>query len=425
MHATIQTIDDALRPFFATWTTSLMDPGLEKLRSISAEPQIRAYVETLVVQDESNTLDPFAVPELPEPGSTYRIWPRDDAGVVVASEIGITELKQILRTKLLCPRTIIIRDYRIDHTNMLLCEEYADFRNLVRKIPQYAAEPQPLAVLVRDVVDGANLNIESIVFQNVDTGHGIHSVLNSTRYREKYPGCGSVGSPQAREAIILVDPAYQGESTQVSMLRSANIKLGRGVKSYWLEQIFYGATQLKTLKLTLRTSEDQQLDAEKVVPSLEDFSLCHTWISGDDLLAMIVSSKGSLAHVTLLQVVLNHGSTWREVLTTIAKECRALESFKLCILRETDDGAPAVDFREVNDDNMPEQYRAGLNLDARGPVGNKRSTRLSYSGVDAEKVLAIIAAIGYVPESFESGKRPVREISAQAGVLETEGELIV
>jgi hypothetical protein len=119
---------------------------------------------------------------------------------------------------------------------------------------------------------------------------------------------------------------------------------------------------------------------------------------------MTASSKESLSHVSFQQVVLNYGSTWREVLMYIAKECHTLTSFALAILRETDDGGLAVDFREVRDEDIPERCRSGLKLTPKGPDGNKRVTKLAYSGIDAGKVLEIIAAMGYVPESYDLGR---------------------
>jgi hypothetical protein len=403
--ATMSSLDDALRPFFITWTTSLMGKDLEKLKSVSTEPRIRTLIETLIVQDECNTLDPFAVPGLPSPDSTYRIWPRNESGVVIASEIGVVELSHMLHERLLCPSTIIIRNYRIDPINMLLCEEFARFRTLVRDIPQAAAEPVPIAAFVRDIIEDANLDVQSLVFQHVDPGYGEQSVLSSADFRKRFPDGISVASPAIREAIIEVDTAYQGAETRLSNLRSADLQLGQEAQLYWLQHIFYKATELKTLKLSLRTSQNQQLEAEMVVPRLTEFSLGNSKISASDLLAMIASSKESLTHITFQQVVLNHGSKWQEALTYIAKEYRALASFKLSILRETDDGGPAVDFREVRDEDITEQCRPGLKLTPKGPDGNKRVTRLAYSGIDARKVLEVIAAIGYIPESYDPGRR--------------------
>jgi hypothetical protein len=157
--------------------------------------------------------------------------------------------------------------------------------------------------------------------------------------------------------------------------------------------------------LSLRTSQNQRLEAGVVVPRLTEFFLGNSRISADDLLAMMASSKKSLTHVGFQQVVLNHGSTWREVLTYIAKEYRTLTSFALSVLRETDDGGLAVDYREIRDEDIPERCRSGLKLTPKGPDGNKRVTRLAYTGTDAGKVLETIAAIGYVPESYESGRR--------------------
>ena len=312
----------------------------------------------------------------------------------------------MLRERLLCPSTIIIRDYRLDPINMLLCEELAPFRHLVPDIPRDAGEPVPLAVLTRDIIESANLSIKSIAFQHADAGYGENSVLNTNEIRERYPNGVSLTGPFIREAVIELDTACQGEDTPFSKLRSADLQLGQEAQLYWLHQIFYKAPELKTLKLALRTSEVQQLEAEMAVPKLTEFSLCALKISANDLLAMIASSKQSLTHITFKQVVLHQGSTWRKVLTSIANEYHALTSFALAIIREAKDGDPAVDFREVREEDVREQFRAGLELDSRGPPGNKRTTRLAYSGTDAGKVLEIIATLGYVPESLESGRRP-------------------
>jgi len=47
--ATMQNVNDVLRPFFATWTTSLVGSDLEKLKSVSTEPRICALIEKLVI----------------------------------------------------------------------------------------------------------------------------------------------------------------------------------------------------------------------------------------------------------------------------------------------------------------------------------------------------------------------------------------
>jgi hypothetical protein len=381
-----------------------MDSDLEKLESASRDPRICSLIETLIIQDECDTLDPFAVPDLPSSDLTYRIWPRDNAGKVISSEIGATELSRMLRERLLRPSTIVIRNYRIDPINMLLCEEFARFRTLIRDIPRSATEPEPLTVLARDIIEGANLDVQSLAFRYADSGYGENSVLSSASFRERFPDGISVASPVIREAVIEVDTTYQGGETRFSTLRSAVLQLGQEAQLYWLQQIFYKASELKTLKLSLRTSQNQRLEAGMVVPRLTEFFLSNSRISADDLVAMIASSKESLTHVSFQQVVLNQGSTWREVLMYIAKEYRTLTSFALSILRETDDGGFAVDFREVRDEHIPEQCRAGLTLTLKGPDGNKRVTKLAYSGIDAGKVLEIIAAMGYVPESYDLGR---------------------
>lgn len=158
---------------------------------------------------------------------------------------------------------------------------------------------------------------------------------------------------------------------------------------YWLQRIFDKASEFKTLESALRNSEEQQLKARMVVPKLAKLSLRNSRISAGDVLAMIGSSRESHTHITFQQVVLNHGS---------------LTSFTIAVVRETNGGGPAVDFREVRDEDIPEDCRAGVKLTPKGPSGNQRMTRLAYSGADAGKVLEVIATAGYVPESYESGR---------------------
>lgn len=398
-------VGDVLQPFFATWTTSLMGSDLEKLRAISADLQLRALVETLVVQDECNIWDPFSVSELPSPDSKCHIWARDDTSSVIISNLGIAELQHILRERLLHPKTIIIRDYQIGPSNLHL-EELAHLRHLVYNNSCTAENRVPLAALAKDIVDGANLDIESLQFRHVDSGFGFTSILSSAEFLARHPG-ESVCSPMVTEAVIGVDVAYQGQVTRFSKLRSADLWLGQEATSvsYWLEQVFYDASKLKRLHLLLRASQCQQLEAGKVVPGLEEFTF-RGRISAEDLLAIMSSSKQTLRHIDLRMVTLNQGSTWGDVLLFVAKSYRALGSFTISLLRESDDSAPCVDWREIQDNIVLERYRAGLEYRARGPDGNKRITRLSYTGIDAGKVLEIIAACGYVPESLESGKRP-------------------
>jgi hypothetical protein len=396
----MQDVNDTLRPFFSTWQTSLMGSDLDKLESLSTNRRLRSLVETLVVRDECNAVDPFTVPELPSMDSTYHIWPRDNRGVVIASKIGVADLSHMLREKLLCPKIIEVVDYQIEPSTFLLGPEMARIRRLIGDVKPATAEPVPLAALVRDIIDGANLGVESIISGYVDSGWGENSALNSALFKERYPNGIAIGGPVVRKTEIEISTAYQGQETRFSMLHSADLQLGREATSYWAEQVFYKAIGLKELELSIKSPQDLNLDANMVVPAMTTFSLGATSISMEDLRAMLAVSKKTLKHIDLSGNVLKYESTWCDFLSFIAKEYQALESFKLSVLREVDSGGPAVDFRKAKNDPALQQYEVGLHLREMGPVGNKRVTRLSYTGVDAGKVLEIISAHGYKPESY-------------------------
>jgi hypothetical protein len=398
--ASMHNVNDTLRPFFSTWQTSLMGSDLEKLESLSTNRRLCSLIETLVVRDECNAVDPFTVPKLPSMDSTYHIWPRDNRGIVIANKIGIADLSRMLRERLLHPKTIEVVDYQIEPSTFLLEPEMARIRNLIGEATPATTEPIPLAALVREIVDGAFLDVHSVVSGYVDSGFGENSALNSALFKERYPNGISIGGPVVRKTEIKISTAYQGRETRFSMLHNADLQLGCEATSYWLEQVFYKATGLKELKLSIKNAQDLNLDANMVVPAMKTFSLNGTSISMENLRAMLAASKKSLKHIDLSANALKPGSTWREMLAYIAKEYQALESFRLSVLREVDPGGSAVDFRKAKSDPAFEQYGVGLQLREMGPAGNKRVTRLSYTGVDAGKVLEMISAHGYKPKGY-------------------------
>jgi hypothetical protein len=377
-----------------------MGSDLEKLKSLSTNRRLCSLIETLVIRDECNAVDPFTVPELPSMESTYNIWPRDHRGIVIANKIGIADLSQMLRERMLCPKTIEVVDYQIEPSTFLLEPEMARIRRLIGDSTPAAAEPVPLAALVRDIIDGANLDVESVSSEHVDSGWGENSALNSALFKERYPHGMSIAGPVVRRAEVKVSTAYQGEEKRFSMLHDADLQLGCEATSYWVEQIFYKATGLKELKLLIKDPKDLNLDAKMVVPAMTSFSLSGTSVSVNDLRAMLASSKKSLKQMNLSGNALKQGSTWREILSFIAQEYQALESFRLGVLREVGSGGPAVDFRKAKTDPALDQYAGGLQLREVGRAGNKRVTRLAYNGVDAGKVLEIVSAHGYKPESY-------------------------
>lgn len=131
-----------------------------------------------------------------------------------------------------------------------------------------------------------------------------------------------LGPPKVEKATIGLFTDHEGQETTSSMLRSADVLLEHDVAQHWLEHIFYKATNLETLSLTVKQPPGQWLIASRVVLPLRSFTLSQapssqTPISVEDLLAILASSKESLTHITLRSITLT-GSTWRNVISLLA-----------------------------------------------------------------------------------------------------------
>jgi hypothetical protein len=200
-----------------------------------------------------------------------------------------------------------------------------------------------------------------------------------------------LGGPEVEEATIKVSKEYEGHQTGFSMLRSADTLIEHDTALYWLEHIFYDATTLNTLSLTVKQLPGRWLPADRVIPMLREFVLSHTTVSVDDLLAMIASSKESLTHIHLRQVSLTGNSTWRNVSSFIAKEYRELTSVNLAFLREIGTESLKVDFSDAKA-HIPDEYCPGLNLIEKRKIPYNRLLSLSYNGPSAGIVLDILAS---------------------------------
>lgn len=121
----MRAIDDTLRPFFASWTTSLIGTDLERLQSLSENQHLRSLIKSLVIEDDSPKLDPWVIAAIPSVDSTYNIWPRNEADIGIEGKIGlgvgISTLARILLKRLLQPTQITIRNYCISADNLRLC----------------------------------------------------------------------------------------------------------------------------------------------------------------------------------------------------------------------------------------------------------------------------------------------------------------
>lgn len=367
-----------------------MRSDLQKLRAISMDDFLCTLLETIIIEDDCKKLDPWTFSEFPPTNASYDIWPRNDMGTVITSEIAIVGLTTILRERKLCPKTIRIRDYRIAQVNLHLSPEMTHVRDLVKDSVQGTSDPGSVAAVARNLVDGAHLAMKSLIIRSASMPLPRSSVIHSSRFKDGLETA-VLGEPKISEAVIELSPEYQGRETDFSMLRSAELLLGLEATSYWLEHLFYKATTLSVLALSIKSPWGPCLNAKNVVPRLTDFSLSHTTISAAEILAMIISSKESLKDIRFRQVTLHDGSTWHELLSFIASEQRALSSFSLAVLRENAKGHMAIDFKDMRNDSVIEEYLPGLSLIEKGSSHNRRITTLSYDGPNAGSVLGIIS----------------------------------
>jgi hypothetical protein len=69
-----------------------MGSDLENLQSIAEDEHLSGLVETIIIHDDCENVDPYATRRLPKLGHPYKIWPRDETGRVISKETGIEGL---------------------------------------------------------------------------------------------------------------------------------------------------------------------------------------------------------------------------------------------------------------------------------------------------------------------------------------------
>lgn len=330
----------------------------------------------------------------------HRAWPRSEAGIIIEEEMdaGISELGRILRERLLRPTKIQIRDHQIPKYNFRLCPEMAHVRDLIHVASPDTQTAVSVDGLAKRIVEYSDLALNSVKMRAQD--------MSSSSPASWDPLVSKLGShvslmvPKKEEATIELLQEFDSKETSFSMLHTAKVLVKRNSASYWLEHAFYKATNLKTLSLTVRESPGRWLKSEFVVSTLVTFALhfrttSSTTISEEDLLAMIVSSKGSLKHIYLRSISLT-GNSWRNVLSFMAREFRNLRSFDLGFLREDQPRHQprcTLDFSDAKA-LIPERDLPYLNLIERNRLPHKPVASLKYDGPNAGAVLTIIASQG-------------------------------
>jgi hypothetical protein len=353
-------------------------------------------VETLVIEDDSAKVDPWTIGGIPSVDAIYNIWHRNDTGIGVGSDsglgIGIFTLACMMRKGLLQPTQITIKDYRISAGNLRLSPETDQIRERIEVVPPNAVETTSVTSLAEDLVECGNLDVTHIGFGLGDAPSGdIHGLYQRDAHRFHEPFY-CVSSPHVDEASIGLSAGHDIHQARFSKLRTVDIQLDSDGASYWLELLFYKATNLDTLFLTVKDSLTFRpwLDAERVVPQLTELKLSASDVSAEDLLAMLAASKKSLMTLRLRGVRLVGGSSWRDVLPKIARDYRNLASFSIGVLYEDEMGSISIDFPGLKD-CVQDQYLPGLRLLEKGHVFNRRMALVDYEGPHCGEILESLA----------------------------------
>lgn len=380
-----------------------MGRDLEILKYMSDDDHIRHLVDTLLIQDDCDKIDPYAATELPSAAIDYNIWPRDAAGWVVTSEFGIADLAQMLNRRRLCPRVINISDHRPMRHNfnyLSFFPELTHLRGSIRDCSITSTEtPRSEASIARDLIEGADVAITSVTIKHIEQEHA-----SATTAFDEFTN--SRWSPAIKEAVFQLTYGVKAQSTDFSLLHSAHLCLEQGAKSYWLEKVFYEAKGLNDLTLVVYGQWNPSILASRVIPRLSEFTLRGATISAEQLLALLVVSKETLTHICFRAVELHERSTWHEVLSFIANEYSALTSFTLIGLREEVNSHSSIDFHKLDQTNIPEECRPGLRMEVRRP--EKRTVRVFYNGPSAGMLLTILSRHGYAPSKKEIDERRVQ-----------------
>ena len=394
----VRTIDDTLELFFTSWKVSPIGSDRERLQLLSEDHHLCGLVKTLIVEDDSAQMDAWTIGTIPSADLTYNVWPRNEAGIGLGSNaglgVGISILARILRKGLLRLTQITIRDYRICDINLRLSPETDQIREMINVELPDSAETVSIMSLAGDLVDCGNLKITSL---KVGWGHapsGDLSTLFEDNAHRCYEGVSSLCSPSVREVSFELSESFDNQGLPSSKLRTADVALDSGAAPYWLEQLFYNATKLETLKLYVRDflSSGSCLDAVRVVPRLAEVKLSGTALSAEDLLAMLAASKESLTRIRFSDVRLVGDSSWREVFPKIARGYPNLVSFSLGRNFEDGLGDMAIKFPGIKT-CIPEEHRPGLKLLEKGRVWNRRMFSVDYEGPHAGKILENLALV--------------------------------
>ncbi|KAF2725460.1 hypothetical protein K431DRAFT_280833 [Polychaeton citri CBS 116435] len=384
--ADVQTFQTVAQQFFSDLKCSLMGSDIQRLEGISRHEDLRRFVKTLRIEDDSQKHDPWSASEPPPAGSSY-IWPRDDGGLVDRSRVSTEGLKTMLAEQRLRPETITFRDYRAEASNLLLFPETSE------SLDCRIAALEPITVLARNVIGGADLGVVSLDMRNVDIPLSRKSILHSPDIAQGKTQV-SLGGPTVKEVMLELLPQHQGQGIGFSTLRSAKLCLTSNIDLYWLEQVLCNAPNLEDLQLSVANLWDHMLPADGLSSNLKQLDLSSATLQTRNVLSVLANSKDSLTGISLRHITLSQGqgSSWRELLSMVGNDYPRLTSFHVMALKEGTTNSTNVNFLGFDKNAVAEENRSGLRAVEKGHAGNRRLTRVQYDGPNAGSVMRSLAA---------------------------------
>lgn len=151
----------------------------------------------MCIEDDCEGNDPW---NSSEPLSLPNVWPRDNSGHVIFTDIGVDMLRAMHVENRRTPEMIKVRDYQIDSSNFDCCSPTTRRRDH-RFGSLSQLEPDAVAALAKDIVDGIDLAILSIDM------HSPTKFLPGPRNAFRCtPPASSLGGPQIREVVLNLSP---------------------------------------------------------------------------------------------------------------------------------------------------------------------------------------------------------------------------
>lgn len=340
-----QSFEIFAKRYFSVLETSLMGSDLKRLEGISCSTRLRQHVKSIFIRDDCERNERWT----PYARDAGHIWPRDDDRIIQTDAVGVTNLKKILAECRLCLDTIKMRDYGRDNRNINV---------------------EPLAELMRVLYD-PSLAITSLTFER--------------------------RTPLTAEASIELFKRRQGQNVAFGMLRCAKLILSSNSKLYWANEVFLRSPSLVNLTVTFNYpwmgEELQRMFLKTTISQLKRFCLSCSSISAHLILTILANSKETLTDLSFSMVTLRQGFTWRELLNKIRKDFTQLESFRMSFPREFVEGyEKSIMFKIMSKEDLPEEYRPGLEFAIRGPKSAPRVTSWHYKGPNTNALLEVMAA---------------------------------